>query len=415
MHSQVWVFSMATHFHTLAHAKRMRILVSHLSRVALYAVLSVTVGCGGGLGEPPADNLDFESEHSIRVKPGGSDKPATLTIELPDLLKPKAAQANGQIPLLSSSAKRLTYGTPVAMPSGPVDIQYSWLNNRGDVYQTYKFPISLQPSERRTITLGGVTFRPPREKVVGIDVFPTFVSETRKSTGQVPVDLSKLDVTKTLARFADTFKYQWGVSDGTEIQVTSNVVTSVDFNDYSKKAALRIVTPARFYPNCYAGPSYQEYYRIAVTTQVPTRPSTLIDPLDASGSTFVVADVGDSAGARQHRLWTAGSLNDESNAIPLTLSPAGGAIATLALGRVDVDDVDVATNTGSTTVKGTYRLYKITQKNGQDVVSTRPITQCPTSTGIDVVPGRYKLVVDYQTVETGVKQTVDIIDVPPGN
>jgi hypothetical protein len=105
-------------------------------------------------------------------------------------------------------------------------------------------------------------------------------------------------------------------------------------------------------------------------------------------------------------------------AMPLALKP--GDTKTIQLERLDVDDVEITKETGETyTVHGSFQLFR----QGPNA-SWIPITvrqDCsngggqqvafPTNTGIDVLPGTYRLLISYSTAE-GAKQQDQTVTVP---
>lgn len=79
-------------------------------------------------------------------------------------------------------------------------------------------------------------------------------------------------------------------------------------------------------------------------------------------------------------------------------SASGATPTSVALGRIDVDDVDVELPSGARERRaGTYR---VTHRTGGAVTDR----ELPTNTGIDVPPGTYEVVVTY-VANTGVLQT----------
>jgi hypothetical protein len=98
-----------------------------------------------------------------------------------------------------------------------------------------------------------------------------------------------------------------------------------------------------------------------------------------------------------------------SRAIQVPLGDRGAGPKVLALGRIDVDDVSL--NGGPSTVKGTYDVFPADasgKASGGSILICHPAT----NTGVDVLPGHYRVEVTYRTVEAGTKTDVHIIDVP---
>jgi hypothetical protein len=105
-------------------------------------------------------------------------------------------------------------------------------------------------------------------------------------------------------------------------------------------------------------------------------------------------------------------------AMPLSLKP--GDTKTIQLERLDVDDVEVTKETGEVyNVKGNWELYREGPNASWVPVTFRADcsnsagTQIsfPTGTGLDVLPGKYRLVIRYTTGE-GPKQQDITVSVP---
>ncbi len=105
-------------------------------------------------------------------------------------------------------------------------------------------------------------------------------------------------------------------------------------------------------------------------------------------------------------------------ATPLALKP--GDTKTVQLERLDVDDVEVTKETGETyMVKGTWQLFRQGANNAWLPITVRQDcstgagaqTSFPTNSGLDVLPGTYRLVISYATAE-GTKTQDHTVSVP---
>lgn len=108
------------------------------------------------------------------------------------------------------------------------------------------------------------------------------------------------------------------------------------------------------------------------------------------------------------------------NGVPTIVDLKPGDTKTFQLERLDVDDVEVTKEDGSTyTVRGTWKLFRQGPNNSWIPVthrtdcSTGPGAQVAFSTnaGLDVLPGTYRLVFSYTTAE-GAKTQEQIVTVP---
>ncbi|HEY8072699.1 MAG TPA: hypothetical protein VIF62_01280 [Labilithrix sp.] len=104
--------------------------------------------------------------------------------------------------------------------------------------------------------------------------------------------------------------------------------------------------------------------------------------------------------------------------IPLTLNP--GDSKTIQLERLDIDDVTVTREDGTTyDVKGSYQLFRQGAAGSWIPITTR--TDCsnggaaqqswPTATGVDVPAGTYRVLLSYTTAE-GAKTQDNTYTVP---
>src|SRR5262249_15274744 len=84
--------------------------------------------------------------------------------------------------------------------------------------------------------------------------------------------------------------------------------------------------------------------------------------------------------------------------------------------RLDIDEVAVTTDNGSVvSVPGTWVLEKQVPF-GDGGATFVPVFATsagfPTQTGVDGVPGTYRITTSYNTVEAGKKTTVNVVTVP---
>lgn len=108
--------------------------------------------------------------------------------------------------------------------------------------------------------------------------------------------------------------------------------------------------------------------------------------------------------------------------VPLDVKP--GKTVTVPVERLDVDDVEVEKEDGSTyNVKGQYVVYKQGPNNSWLPITqyqqsyyggcsgTRAAWSAPTGTGLDLPPGTYRLVITYNTAE-GAKTKDEVVTLP---
>jgi hypothetical protein len=105
------------------------------------------------------------------------------------------------------------------------------------------------------------------------------------------------------------------------------------------------------------------------------------------------------------------------NNVPMTLALKPGDTKTIQLERLDVDDVEITKETGETYMaRGTWQLYRQGTNNSWLPITMRQdcsngagqAVTFPTNTGIDVLPGTYRLVISYTTGEGAKTQDMTV-------
>jgi hypothetical protein len=83
----------------------------------------------------------------------------------------------------------------------------------------------------------------------------------------------------------------------------------------------------------------------------------------------------------------------------LTLSAnAGDPATTFQLARIDVDDVQVSLNDGTTEMRsGVYKVELVTTANGKETLFTTCAVNAATKTGLTVPPGTYRITTTFPT------------------
>jgi hypothetical protein len=107
-------------------------------------------------------------------------------------------------------------------------------------------------------------------------------------------------------------------------------------------------------------------------------------------------------------------VNNQVFALDLT----AGKVVTVPVDRIDVNDVTLTKETGEKyTVQGTWQLFTPGPNNSwvpflvRDCAAGQAAFSAPTKTGVDVLPGNYRVVVSYTTAEGGKTQEY-VISVP---
>jgi len=347
-----------------------------------------------GLGACAMESDDEgELEDEVVITPPGDDHPGFLVVQLPQELRNAAPATIDGFPV-TVWGQWATYGVPLAVPVGLAALEGRWGN--GSSYTTAE----IVRDQTTTVTFAAMKFAAPTEAVGGINSLPFSSQGDGLGVGGAGVEYA----TKAQPRFAGPYRLVWGFHDGVDLQLTANQVKQVNFGDLTNRRAIRIVAPpVREFPDCS---SNRDYYWVTASN-VSSRRQKL-----AAGQSVLI---GEAAWKRDqgivYTLWTPGMF--ESTALRLDMPAQLGQVAEYRLGRLDIDDVAVQTSGGIQKVRGSYRIYQLKMVNGQEVEGEN-LNVCSTHTGLDVLPGRYRIYVTYQTIEAGQKTTVMNVDVPPG-
>jgi hypothetical protein len=177
-----------------------------------------------------------------------------------------------------------------------------------------------------------------------------------------------------------SFAFEWGVYDGFDVITTAGTTTTVDLTSRAGRRTAKIIPPTRELPDgCPSGKGFRVWAKEIIPIQV--------SPFDSS------VDIGQNEAIVARHGQLPGIIID----LPcggignVPLSAPGASPAQFQIGRVDIDDVEVALTNGSKEMrKGTYVVYR----PGTHEALFSPL---PTGTGVDLLPGTYELVVQYKT------------------
>ena len=228
---------------------------------------------------------------------------------------------------------------------------------------------------------------------------------------------------KTYAALPMTYHYQWGLFDGADVAVRSGQIATVDLDARTNRRSIRVTAPTRAFPNARASMSPGSAVDCSAWiiggtrsdangTTIASRTTSAFHPND--GQTIIVGEfVADDLIPVSHylALGPTSQSTPNLNSTALGLGQVGGEPAALKVGRIDVGHVAVTQGDGTTvTVVGSYDVQRPVVVQGVEQFQSIGCP-APTNTGIDVLPGRYRVVVDYDTAESGHKQDVHDITI----
>ncbi|WP_394826633.1 hypothetical protein [Pendulispora albinea] len=227
------------------------------------------------------------------------------------------------------------------------------------------------------------------------------------------------DGTETMAVLPGTYKIAYGYSeaDGPIFDIAGGETKRIQAWDYAARRVAKVVAPpVRKFETVpcalvYAGATVQHYFLYYGRTH------RMILPDGTSSAEFGVP----AGSSYEYRLSMEGIYLTDDGAlleVPVPLGERGQGALPFRIGRVDVDDVAVPQSDGSTKmVRGTYQVFRKygVDSGGRDLFSTanaacKRDSTFSTRTGVDLPPGRYKLVVSYRAADGTQKQNVSVVD-----
>ena len=378
-----------------------------LSRPLVWILVATSAACAASNTESSS------SESGITVTPTGSDTPGQLMITVP-----AGVPYFGYYTGTSTQSFRLDSDGPFLVPNMPVPVTtgvhvvfdvHSQVEPSGvqSLVQAGRANVTVEDHALTTLRLGGVSFiRGGADPVLGVDGPGVIGADEPVGTLRQGAVIETM--TTITAKTWGAWHYDFGLFDGADATVLPGVLTALDVNGRANRKQLRILAPAtRALPDAACSG-----LRIAASRPGPNGGVRQLHGA-MPGNAPVVLPAGSALVIGEYSIGDIAPATYETTPIPLSivLGPVGGEPATLQLERIDVTDVAVRQGDGTTaTVHGRYALDQITTVAGADVV--KRICDAETATGVDVGPGRYRLVVSYDTVESGTKQDIHDITIP---
>ncbi len=333
-------------------------------------------------------------EGETRIEPNGSDSPGKLSVTLPS----GAAEATT---FMWRTTKKPVGQVIDSLPVGEQDFTLAsgGLNTRGRVTiaagQTTTVQAALVAIDAvagpRTLGLA----KDPTGYAIQVNALEPAL--TRGSVGSVsPTSNGSSGV----ALLAGNYEVNFGVGgyDGVPVKVAAGATTKAVLTDTSQRRVVRIKAPVREMPTASCGGGDPNLYRIAIPGSNSSVEAAMADSAEL--------DVGAAPSKPMAKYELTASA--WSRAVPLPLPVASQGLSTLALGRVDIEDVLI--NATQPRVPGTYQIYQTDASGNRGAPMLRCIPK--TKTGVDLPPGKYRIEVTYNTVEAGDKIDVHQLTVP---
>lgn len=199
------------------------------------------------------------------------------------------------------------------------------------------------------------------------------------------------------------------------VTLASGEVQSVDLAPPDMRGKVVIKPPKRMFPSVRQETWFaaSRSYSAETLASYPTQggayrekyllnPSTWATNVGALAADLEHTVLGNTAWTRGYFLWLNGTYAN------FEVAPGGTTIVQMQ--RLDVDDVEVTREDGTTfRTQGTYSIEWLSPSGAY--VAWPELQKLPTKTGVDLVPGHYRVTVAYTTLEPpGPKQDVYEID-----
>lgn len=392
---------------------------------------------GGGCNSSEiGDDVVESTQQAVRVTPTGEELAGSIQVDLPTGVSSSggATISYRSTPINFGIATRFAAGTsslalvsPYLAYGANTDSNVAVVQKQTTVYKL----AALKPSwstSTSTSTLS-VDFGPqPRlsaKRLVGGSWASVFEqgTQTWDSTGATAIVVMPGD-----------YSFSWNLKgiDPITVSLAQGETKAVNLTPADRRAIIKVAQPLRDFPHAKS-PSYP--HCTVTTAYLVQRNRDLPSPVgpgygtlssegvvafrahtDAPGTQYRVFPF-DASEAPMHYEFVVNNIAYRIDAKP-------GATVTVPVDRIDVDDVQVTNERGQvTTVAGTYMLYREQAGAGWVPVSVWDRQQnCgnvssyfagpfSTRTGIDVLPGNYKIVTTYLTLE-GSKTTEQIVKIP---
>lgn len=359
----------------------------------------LVVACGGETTAVPSSQ-----EQETRVKPDGSDLPASLRV-----VAPTGAPAEATVNVSRVSGKIGDVLGPLAEGDHVVQLNGGWLNSattaKVTANQTTTIDAALLSIDLKAPpTLGLV----PGVRL-GRGTFPDYADLSPADDAEARIGSVTAEYTPS-ALFAGTYRLTYGLADGYEFDVAEGQKKSIDLAPSAGRRIAKLVAPTRELPNAECD---TDRGAPRVEIKLADGSSLSADAPFADGSSLEIG------AAKWHPDATYGVRTAGTNFFtPLPLGDSGKGPLVFELGRLDVDDVAVKQPDGSTKmVAGRYSVNAMTKDatgawvEGVGVIWCGGAPAMPTNTGVDLPKGKYKLYVRYETTEAGSKVNEYTVDV----
>lgn len=340
-----------------------------------------------------ADNGGVDEGATV-IDPQGEDSPSELLVTLP------SGVTNVEKTTVSSAGFETDLGKPLGpLPVGPRPFSMS------TSAQTY----SMSSGSVATMTASQTTTI--QAAVLAVNAIPqarTLGLGPDLSTMQIHIEgpaghgfvAATSDGSRAVPVLEGNYEVRFGIDDGVPVQLHAGEIKTVNLNDFSARRVTRLKAPTRTLADVdcgFGGAAPARAWSLHGASE--TRYVTVDDGKEL--------DIGVSPASEGAQLAISNVAWTTSVGVPFGARGAGP--MTWELGRIDVLDVKV--NGAAERVRGTFNVYAADSagnRMGDSFLRCTPAT----NSGVDVPPGKWRVEVHYDSVESGPKTDVHVVDVP---
>ncbi len=377
------------------------------------SLLLLAAACGSPAGSDTTTPAGASAEEVV-VKPVGGDHPGSLLVTLPAnapnglfaytlwVSKMTAGVASMPSPIGINQPNKLASGTYCLTL---VTTEYNSTATVSDKFQDCTIQVS--PKQTTTYPLSVVTFKKGATVTLGVDPVDAFtstmiLSSLKGGDGKTTTFGDSYGI--NAVRPAGNYHYAFGLFDGVDGKVAAGAVQAVDVSSLAQRRSLVVTASVPTFPSYNGNQTAQLVVKAvkgAAFAQVGFH-------VPYGTGAVLVGEYDDHTPVGTYTL----ELNGDYLEVALSAT-AGAASTAFAVQRIDVDDVAVDRDDGSTVAtSGTYAIDRVMTGAGGATVYKNIVQRAPTKTGVDVFPGSYRITTTYRTTEAGFQNSVDTVTVP---
>jgi hypothetical protein len=379
-----------------------------MSRIACVLGVLVTAGlcqqtlaCSGG-----DDDAIRSKDDDVRVSPTGTAIAASVIVTAP-------AGVTVEPTTISIARRSAPLGELITPVPDANQMLRMVTSGSGGTFVTTDLPLYVARAQTTTLLAAALSVNAkggPRTYGLGDLKFNNTFQLVPKDGNHSDLDPLS-DGSKSIPLLAGDYEVNFGIGgiDGVSASVDAGEIKSVNVTDPSHRRVGRVRFPVAELPDASCSSDDANYPEWSITGMphgsvghaTPLPQALRMEP----GDEFEIG----ASPAHPKAAYSIRNVRSWRSDIPVPLGARGAPPSTLALGRIDVDDVSI--NGGASIVRGTYAVHARDQY-GNIVKDNFLKCTPPTNTGVDVPPGSYRIYVFYRTVETGDQQAIYDVRVP---